>query len=404
MADSYVQVAPDSTGKKLQTYQNVVGANTVEAEAVTLVDSAGAEVAPAKEAGGNLATIAGDTTSIDGKITACNTAAVTIGAALPAGLNAIGKLAANSGVDIGDVDVASIAAGNNNIGDVDVASIAAGNNNIGDVDIASITAGANIIGKVGIDQTTPGTTNRVDIGAALPAGTNAIGKLASNDGVDIGNVDVASIAAGNNNIGDVDVATIAAGNNNIGDVDVASIAAGSNNIGDVDVASIVPGVAATNLGKAEDALHASGDTGIMLLGVRNDTPTALSGTDLDYTPIATDSYGRVKIVDREQVKTFESIRIDTNATYTVHAAVAGCAIKVHCWSLTAQGTVTVTFKSGAAGTEISKEYKFQDREGDNSCWNPYGHFQTAANTLLELSFGAAVIVTGTITISHDEAA
>lgn len=40
--------------------------------------------------------------------------------ALPAGTNAIGKLAANSGVDIGDVDVASIAAGTNTIGDVGI--------------------------------------------------------------------------------------------------------------------------------------------------------------------------------------------------------------------------------------------------------------------------------------------
>jgi len=54
---------------------------------------------------GNIATSAA---SIDGKITACNTGAVTISAALPAGTNAIGKLAANSGVDIGDVDVASL--------------------------------------------------------------------------------------------------------------------------------------------------------------------------------------------------------------------------------------------------------------------------------------------------------
>lgn len=38
--------------------------------------------------------------------------------ALPAGANAIGKLAANSGVDIGDVDVTSIAAGTNLIGKV----------------------------------------------------------------------------------------------------------------------------------------------------------------------------------------------------------------------------------------------------------------------------------------------
>jgi len=44
-----------------------------------------------------------------------------IRSALPAGTNAIGKLSANSGVDIGDVDVTSIAAGTNNIGQVSVA-------------------------------------------------------------------------------------------------------------------------------------------------------------------------------------------------------------------------------------------------------------------------------------------
>ena len=49
-------------------------------------------------------------------------------APLPAGSAAIGKLAANSGVDIGDV---------------------------------TLTAGTALIGKVGIDQTTPGTTNKV---------------------------------------------------------------------------------------------------------------------------------------------------------------------------------------------------------------------------------------------------
>jgi hypothetical protein len=45
--------------------------------------------------------------------------------ALPAGTAAIGKLAANSGVDIGDVDILSIAAGDNNIGNVDIVSVPA---------------------------------------------------------------------------------------------------------------------------------------------------------------------------------------------------------------------------------------------------------------------------------------
>ncbi len=48
-----------------------------------------------------------------------------------------------------------------------------------------------------------GTEMQVDVVAALPAGTNAIGKLAANSGVDIGDVDVTSISAGSNLIGDV---------------------------------------------------------------------------------------------------------------------------------------------------------------------------------------------------------
>ena len=52
----------------------------------------------------------------------------------------------------------------------------------------------------------------------------------------------------------------------------------------------------TGLGKAEDGAHTSGDTGVMVLCVRNDTHTnALSGTDGDYTPCATDSTGKVGI-------------------------------------------------------------------------------------------------------------
>ena len=59
---------------------------------------------------------------------------------LGAGTAAIGKLAANSGVDIGDVDVASIAAGDNNIGNVDLAS--------------AIPSGTNLIGKTSVGQDT----------------------------------------------------------------------------------------------------------------------------------------------------------------------------------------------------------------------------------------------------------
>ena len=88
-------------------------------------------------------------------------------------------------------------------------------------------------------------SDKVDAsGTVLGAGTAAIGKLAANSGVDIGDVDITSIAAGDNNIGNVDIASIAAGDNNIGNVDVVTLpalAAGTNNIGDVDILSIAAG-------------------------------------------------------------------------------------------------------------------------------------------------------------------
>jgi hypothetical protein len=47
MSDSFVQVAPDNTaGKKIQTFESVVGGNTVEAQAVVLVDSDGNPYTP----------------------------------------------------------------------------------------------------------------------------------------------------------------------------------------------------------------------------------------------------------------------------------------------------------------------------------------------------------------------
>lgn len=47
----------------------------------------------------------------------------------------------------------------------------------GAVLVAPIPAGSALIGHVGIDQTTPGTTNGVQINAALPAGENHLGTV-----------------------------------------------------------------------------------------------------------------------------------------------------------------------------------------------------------------------------------
>lgn len=59
------------------------------------------------------------------------------------------------------------------------------------------------------------------------------------------------------------------------------------------ISSIVPGTGATNLGKAEDAAHTSGDVGVMILTKRTDTAASSAGTDGDYATLNTDSLGHV---------------------------------------------------------------------------------------------------------------
>lgn len=64
----------------------------------------------------------------------------------------------------------------------------------------------------------------------------------------------------------------------------------------IDTLSIVPGVGATNLGKAEDAAHTSADVGVMALAVRADTAAA-TGANSDYVPLLTDANGRLHCLD-----------------------------------------------------------------------------------------------------------
>jgi len=163
------------------------------------------------------------------------------------------------------------------------------------------------VGGSGVDST---GVQRVSLATnvALPAGTNAIGKLAANSGVDIGDVDITSIAAGDNNIGNVDVVTLPA------------LPAGTNNIGDVDVLSIVPGVTASSLGKAEDAAHSSGDTGVMMLAVRQDTQSDF-GADGDYVPLSIDGAGNARTADEavlNAVADVETAINDTGITTVAH--------------------------------------------------------------------------------------
>lgn len=117
-------------------------------------------------AGALLGTIDADTSTLAGAVAGTEMQVDIVSSALPSGA----ATAANQSTIIGHVDGVETLLGTI---DADTSSIA--------------TNATTIAGAVS------GTEMQVDVVAALPAGTNAIGKLAANSGVDIGDVDVTSM-------------------------------------------------------------------------------------------------------------------------------------------------------------------------------------------------------------------
>lgn len=126
---------------------------------------------------------------------------------------------AANGLDVDVTRLPALAAGTNNIGDVDVLTLPAPLGAPGATSVAKAEDAVSADGDVGIPamavrKGTPANTSGTDgdyemlqmsagrlwvsatVDAALPAGTNAIGKLAANSGVDIGDVDVTSLTGG----------------------------------------------------------------------------------------------------------------------------------------------------------------------------------------------------------------
>lgn len=170
-------------------------------------------------------------------------------------------------------------------------------------------------------------TGNVTIGAALPAGTNAIGKLASNTGVTIGAVEIASSQT---------LATV---------TNVATIGT-----------SVTPGTSAAHLGKAEDAAHSSGDTGVFALGVRNDTLATQTNADGDYGAIAVSKSGRLLTTPApsDAYISGNASVAGTGDTSLVAAAGVGLKNYIHNISIanTGSSNTLITLKDGSGGSTL----------------------------------------------------
>lgn len=119
-------------------------------------------------------------------------------------------------------------------------------------------------------------------------------------------------------------------------------------------------VSAAGVGKAEDAAHASGDTGIMPLAVRRDTAAASSGTSGDYEPLQTDSLGRLRVTTPAvraggtAITASSGSVANTAAVATLAAGGAGVRTYITGFVLTASGatgaSVVVATVTGLANT------------------------------------------------------
>ncbi|MCA9313848.1 hypothetical protein KDA08_06070, partial [Candidatus Saccharibacteria bacterium] len=90
---------------------------------------------------------------------------------------------------------------------------------------------------------------------------------------------------------------------------VAATQSGTWNIASITT-GVVAGTNANNLGKAEDARHSDGDTGVFMLGVRQDTLASSVNADSDYAGIKLNSLGAIYVEPRQ--KTHDNLNLNAN--------------------------------------------------------------------------------------------
>lgn len=116
----------------------------------------------------------------------------------------------------------------------------------------------------------------------------------------------------------------------------------------VSTTSDVPGTGATNLGKAEDAVHTSGDTGVMALAVANEALTNISGTDGDYTIIGSDRNGTIHVAQKASTATLSNVAASASSVTLLSANAARIGAQI-----TNDSSAVVYIKFGTTASTTS---------------------------------------------------
>lgn len=266
---------------------------------------------------------------------------------------------------------------------------------------------------------------KVQLGASVPAGT-----------ANIGDVDVASIAAGDTTIGRIkitdgtnvaSVRDLANDALNVAIVDGAgnqvTSFGGSGGTSMTDDAAFTPGSGSiTPAGflfddTSPDSVN-EGDAGIGRMSANRNVYVTVRdaagnerGLNIDASgnmgvPAAdrtTDSISSVLALDRlmqdqtERTPVFAAVDVAGSGDNTlVTAQGASNKIRVHQVFLMAASAVTVRFESGAGGTALTGQMQVGANGGFVLPFSPIGWFETATNTLLNLELSSAVSVDGVL--------
>lgn len=155
------------------------------------------------------------------------------------------------------------------------------------VDVA-VTGGVTV-------STAPGSPVEITDGGATISIDDGSGSITVDGTVAISNASIPVTDNGGSLTVDGTVAATQSGTWNIGSVTtLPSLVAGSATIGSIAsiTTGITPGTGATDLGKAEDSVHSSGDVGVAVWGVRNDNAaTAGTGANGEYASLSVDASG-----------------------------------------------------------------------------------------------------------------
>lgn len=153
----------------------------------------------------------------------------------------------------------------------------------------------------------------------------------------------------------------------------------------VDITGTAPNAGiVTADAKLEDSPHVSGDAGVFVLGVRaQSTPTILTSTAGDYSPLSVDLEGKLQVAPYAQsLNFFQATTIKTDTSNAVIKAAQGGGIRSYLTDISLSNTsataVLVDILDGAivirtvlvpAGQTVSQSYTIPLRGTGGSAMN-----------------------------------